>query len=148
MIDGHLGVLVEIARFMAVCRQESAGMILHVGHLPANRHTVHVHIHRRQENADLLPVAGRARASGWLAGNHHAPVCRRQYRVSVFCYRPVRVAEEEQEKAREDKKERGAAGTDEPQRGDRKEQRAADERPAGRIDPHLRNGNGNGKRVV
>ena len=35
-------------------------MILHPGDPPADRHAVDVHVHRRQEDADLLPVARRA----------------------------------------------------------------------------------------
>ena len=47
MIDRDLGVLVQVASFRALARQEAAGMILHLGHPPTDRHAIHVHVHRR-----------------------------------------------------------------------------------------------------
>ena len=43
-------------------RQEAARMILHLGHAAADRHTVHMDVHRRQKDRDLVPVARRGPA--------------------------------------------------------------------------------------
>src|SRR5258705_2160514 len=45
VVDDGLRVLVEVARVRPVPRKETAGMILHLRHAPADRHTVHVHRH-------------------------------------------------------------------------------------------------------
>src|SRR5688572_2641118 len=59
VIEPDLGPLVEPARLLAVRGQELPAMIVDARHRCVEGRTIHMHVHRRQEDADLLPIAWR-----------------------------------------------------------------------------------------
>ena len=78
VIDPDLAALVRRAGVVAIGRQKAARRVADVRDAPGRRDAVHVHVHRRQEDADLLPVAGRRAGATAPAGDEHAAVSRRQ----------------------------------------------------------------------
>ena len=107
------------------------------------RNAVDVHVHRREENADLLPCSGRRRVGQRIAGDEDASVGRREHDVLVVLAGGVagwthtlRIAEEECEERAENKEREREQPGHRQARQDGKRQRAADERQAGRIDTH------------
>ena len=77
-------------------------MILHARHPPAHRDAIDVHVHRRQEHADLLPVARRRGLPGRRAGHHDAAVGRREHRRRRRVVHAIGVAKEEQQEPGKD----------------------------------------------
>jgi hypothetical protein len=132
LIEPHLGPLVELAGIHAVRRQEFPRMVLHPRHAPGNRRAVDVDIHRRQKDADLLPLPGRRAGAGRRANDHHAAVRRRHDEPRILGA-AVRIAKEERKEAAE-----GPAGLPRRRRAtaqrDGKRQRAEDEEPPRSID--------------
>ena len=113
-------------------------MILHPRDRARHRHAVDVHVHRRQEDADLLPLPGGRARPRRLAGDHHRPSAGDSTRSAPVGGCAIGIAEEEQEERGED------AGTAPTRRGrtsspttTASDERADDERPARAIDPHL-----------
>ena len=73
--DPDFAALIDRRRLVAVGRQELAGRVADPGHRARRRDAVDVHIHRRQEDADLLPFAFRRRA-GRRGPSHQDPAVR------------------------------------------------------------------------
>ena len=61
VIDPDLAALVRGRRVAVVGRQVAAPAEIDARHAPGHGRTVHVHVHRRQEDADLLPLRPAAR---------------------------------------------------------------------------------------
>ena len=107
VVDPDLAALVDRCRFGAVRRKEASSGQHHSRDAPGRGHAVHVHVHRRQEDADLTPASwrnpGRRGLRHRLAGHEHFPVRRRQHVVVGRGGRdmPVRIPEEEREEQRE-----------------------------------------------
>ena len=79
-LDPQLGALVLGAGLGAVGGQEAARLIGDAGQRAPVRDAVDVDVHRRQEDADLLPVPGGGDRRLAGAGHHHPPVGRREHR--------------------------------------------------------------------
>src|SRR5438105_425487 len=133
MIDPDLAAFVGARRVVAVRRQKPSWQIADAHDAPRRRNPVHVHVHRGEEDAHLLPVAGRRRVGGGSARDEYAAVRRRQHAVVVRRRGAVWIAEEEGEKGAEREKRNGKNPRDSGARDEREGQRAANERQAGGI---------------
>ena len=97
-------------------------------------------VHRREKNADLLPVTRRRRARFHRARDFHLAVRRRQHdivAVAPIGNTTLRIAEEEREKCAE-RDERDRVDPRDRRAGEKSEgERPADERRARRIETQL-----------
>ena len=141
VIDPDLAALVFRGGFLAIGRQKTAWRELHPGHDTRDGHAVHMHVGRREENADLLPHARRRHARfGWTADEHTSIGGRHDevHGVGTRWRRAVRVAKEEGEK-RPDRNERQCRDPAERQSDSERESDCdGDERPARRVEAQLR----------
>ena len=97
-----------------------------------------MHVHRRKEDADLQPLAGRRRGWNRRSGDEHAAVRWRQHGIGRRMDQPLGIAKEEEEETGEDQ-ERDAERPAEPGAGQRRrDERATNERIPGGIDAHRR----------
>jgi hypothetical protein len=101
-----------------------------------DRHPVHVNVERRQEDADLPPVAGRRNARHGLAGDEHPAVRRRQHRARPPGDLPVRIAEEEGKQPAQHDERESQAGPPEHSEERGWKGRGDDERQPGTVDSH------------
>ena len=69
--------IVGISNLYYAANMEQAGAAFE-GVSAAKRHPIDVDVHRRQEDADLLPLAGRRALLDRAAGDQHAAVSGRQ----------------------------------------------------------------------
>ena len=123
-------------RLGLVGRQELARRVLDAFDDTRERDPVDVHVERRQEDADLLPLAWRRHARFGRARHHDPAVGRRDHQVVVDHGRAFRVSEEIRHEARKgDERHRqlGATGREGEEGGG---QGARNERGAGSVDTH------------
>jgi hypothetical protein len=136
VINPHLAPFVRRRGIRVICGQEPALAKSDFRDSAGNRAAVDVHIGRRKENADLLPLAGRRGLGiGW-SGYEHTAIGRRQHQVRVLRRDAVGIAKEIQEKSGEDQEWHGAEGANGRSRRYRKDCRATDERITCAIDRH------------
>jgi hypothetical protein len=106
MIDPHFAALVGGRGIGVISRQKPPALKCHPRDPPRNRHSVHVHVHRREKDAHLLPGTRRGGGGFRVAGHEHSPVRRRQDVVGRHRRATIRIAKEENEeggKEHEDK---------------------------------------------
>ena len=134
VIDPDLAPLVRAAGLVAVGGEKSSGQVVDGRDAPGRRDAVDVHVHRRQEDADLLPwhpARRRRRVRHRRPGDQHAAVRGRQHDIRIRRRDSVRITKEEnEEQPEDDERDRAAATRDGRARDRGEQQRAADERQA------------------
>ena len=134
--DAGMVTLVGRGGGAMVCRQKSAALKTDARDATRDRHAIHMHVHRREENADLQPLARRRGRGFRRSGDQHPAVRRRQHDVVGRADLTIRIAEKEEEEPGEDEQRNGKSPTDREGSQDGGADGADDEGEPGGVDTH------------